>query len=80
MTQRVTHYHDIVCIRHLPSVVEGGSCFVYVRGEQVPHLPPEAFGFHHVALELYQNQTYVDAASITPCDGSGEVQRSYLGL
>jgi hypothetical protein len=35
----------------------------------VPHLPPEAFGFHHTATEVWYTE---DQKNYTVCDGSGE--------
>lgn len=35
----------------------------------VPHLPPEAFGFHHTATEVWYTE---DQNNYTVCDDSGE--------
>ena len=40
--------------------------------DPVPHLPPMAFGFRHLATEVYYTQ---DNANFTVCDGSGEDPR-----
>jgi len=34
----------------------------------IPHTPPRKFGYHHQALEMYENKD----GEIRECDGSGE--------
>ncbi len=48
-------------------------CHVAGRRDIVPHLPPESFGFYHLAQEVFQQETFSGMSSLTLCDRTGEV-------
>eukprot|EP01119_Soliformovum_irregulare_P024194 TRINITY_DN8616_c0_g1_i1.p1 TRINITY_DN8616_c0_g1~~TRINITY_DN8616_c0_g1_i1.p1 ORF type:complete len:159 (-),score=33.30 TRINITY_DN8616_c0_g1_i1:49-525(-) len=47
----------------------GGAWRTVNRADIVPHLPPQAFGFHHIPTEIWFRDSFTD---YTVCNGSGE--------